>query len=395
MRLACGLLLLVCVSQDLSGQTPDLLPPPFPAEIEASDNANGQRVLDVRVIGNERIAKNRIFAKLKTRPDRPFDPDLLQADAQELMLMKEFRNVRPFVQEKDGGVIVTFEVQEKPRIDAINYYGNRAITDRGLAKETGIKKGDPLDLYSIRLAQQRIEDLYRRKGFPRTEVTVVDGDELSDNQLTFLINEDQVQQILDVEFVGNSFVSGARLASFIKSKPGMFSPFFRSRFVNDTLSSDKERLTAYYRNFGFFNAVIDTEVRYNDDHSKVTVTFVVHEGPRYKVRNVSVAGNKIYSTDDLFTLIELEQGKEFNAGEMTRDVSTLKDLYGSNGYINAASLGRSTLPGGTRDDRSGLSGLRGRAVSRRSHQRAYRRRVWRHETERRLGTTGSASRRHH
>ena len=293
------------------------------------------KIIDVQIKGNQRVSKNKILEKLQTRPDRDFSPDLLQADVQELMLMKEFRNVRPFVAEQGDGVLITFEVVEKPRVTQVRFIGNRAITNRALNKEVAIKEGDPLDLYAVRLAQQRIEDLYQRKGFPQTEVTVVESDEESQGEITFLINEDQVREIVDVKFIGNTFVSGARLASFIKSKPGWFSPVYRTRYSNDKLVSDRERLTAYYRNFGFFNAVIDTETRYSDDHSKVYLTFIISEGPRYKIRDVALAGNDIYTSEELFTLLELQTGEDFNAAEMTRDVNSLKDLYGSKGYINA------------------------------------------------------------
>lgn len=295
----------------------------------------GRPILDVRVVGNRRVSRNQVLARLKTRPDRPFDPDLVQADVQELMLTKEFRNVRPYVAEQAEGVVVTFEVTEKPRIEKINYYGNRAVMDRILAKETGLKVGDPLDLYSLRLAKERIEEYYRRKGFPRTEVSLINGDKPNDTEVTFLVAEDFVQKIVDVEFIGNQFVSGARLESFVKSKPGIFAPAYRNRFVREVLEADKARLTTYYREFGFFRAVVDSEVQYNDDHSSVSVRFVINEGPRYKVRNVSLAGNAIYTTEDLDSLLELRADQHYDGGQMQRDLNTLKDLYGSNGYIQA------------------------------------------------------------
>ena len=318
---------------------PPVSPPPapaFPAINPPEKIGSSQKViLDVIITGNQRVTKNTILAKLQTRPDRNFSPDQLQADVQALMLMKEFRNVRPLVAEQGEGVIVTFEVMEKARITAVNFIGNRAITNRALTKEAEIKEGDPLDLYAVRLAERRIESLYKRKGFPRTEVTIVEGDDTADGEITFLINEDQVREIYNVKFIGNKFVSGARLASFIKSKPGLFAPFYRTRYASDKLASDRDRLTAYYRNFGFFNAVVDVETRYSGDHSQVYITFIINEGPRYKIRDVAVAGNEKYSSEELFSLLKLQTNQDFNASEMTRDVNALKDLYGSQGYINA------------------------------------------------------------
>lgn len=194
LRLMLALLLLALGSTSdapLSAQTPFDLP-----DIQGDFTpAQGQLILDVKIVGNRRVSKNQILARLKSRPDRVFDPDLIQADAQELMLMKEFRNVRPYVNETPEGVIVTFEVSEKSRIEKIEYVGNRAVFTRTLAKETGLKVGDPLDLYAIRQAKERIEDYYHRKGFPRTEVTIVEGNEPTDSEVIFLISEDRIQKI--------------------------------------------------------------------------------------------------------------------------------------------------------------------------------------------------------
>ncbi len=161
----------------LPGTIPPVTMPPINSAVVAplnESNASTPRIIGVQIKGNQRVSKNKILEKLQTRPDRDFSPDLLQADVQELMLMKEFRNVRPYVAEQDEGVLVTFEVIEKPRVTQVNFIGNRAITNRALIKEAAIKEGDPLDLYTVRLAQQRLEDLYKRKGFPQTEVTVVE-----------------------------------------------------------------------------------------------------------------------------------------------------------------------------------------------------------------------------
>jgi len=334
LRLMLALLLLALGSTSdapLSAQTPFDLP-----DIQGDFTpAQGQLILDVKIVGNRRVSKNQILARLKSRPDRVFDPDLIQADAQELMLMKEFRNVRPYVNETPEGVIVTFEVSEKSRIEKIEYVGNRAVFTRTLAKETGLKVGDPLDLYAIRQAKERIEDYYHRKGFPRTEVTIVEGNEPTDSEVIFLISEDRIQKIEEVDFVGNAFVSGSRLTSFVKSKPGMFAPIYHNRYVADVLAADRDKLTAYYRRYGFFRARVDSEVEYNDDHSGVMVRFVVDEGPRYRVRNISFAGNQIYSTEDLFSLIEMQVREDYDGNDLERDTNTLKDLYGANGYIQS------------------------------------------------------------
>ena len=101
------------------------------------------------------------------------------------------------------------------------------------------------------------------------------------------------------------------------------------------LDEDVERLTAYYRGLGFFRARIGRELEFNEKENWVTITFVIDEGPRYKIRNVSVIGNTKYTSDELLAELKLKSGEYFNQAKMTADVSALQDKYGSIGYVFA------------------------------------------------------------
>ena len=76
-------------------------------------------------------------------------------------------------------------------------------------------------------------------------------------------------------------------------------------------------------------------LEYNDKENWVTITFVIDEGPRYQVRNVSVIGNKKYSTDELMSELKLKNDDYYNKPKVLVDQSALKDKYGSVGYVFA------------------------------------------------------------
>jgi len=67
----------------------------------------------------------------------------------------------------------------------------------------------------------------------------------------------------------------------------------------------------------------------------VTVTFVIDEGTRYKIRNVSVVGNTKYTSDQLLAELKLTNDEYFNQAKMTKDVNALQDKYGGIGYVFA------------------------------------------------------------
>jgi outer membrane protein insertion porin family len=86
---------------------------------------------------------------------------------------------------------------------------------------------------------------------------------------------------------------------------------------------------------GFFNARIGRELEFSDSGQWLTLTFVIDEGPRYVVRNVSVAGNEKFPTETLLAQMELKSGDYFNLGKMNRDANSLRDVYGGQGHIFA------------------------------------------------------------
>lgn len=294
-------------------------------------------VADVVVRGNSRVPEHRILSNVKTRPGRYFDPDVLQQDINQLWRMAEIKRVNgPWIEETDAGIVVTIEVVEKQTLSSIKFVGNRAITDRKLKKTAGISDGQPLDVFEVKMIKSRIEDLYREKGFPHTQVEILQGESDTDDSVVFVIHEDQQQRVWHVAFEGNTIATDDRLRAMVKSKPGIFW-VFGGLARRELIDQDVQRLMDYYKSLGFFNARIGREISESNDGRWLTTTYIIDEGPRYRVRNVSFMGNKRFSSDELYSLLRLkpdEKGNpEFNAAKMNEDVVSLRDLYGSLGYV--------------------------------------------------------------
>ncbi len=302
--------------------------------------ANPSQVVKAVIIkGNRRVPTHHITRNLGTREGRYYDPDRLQEDSEKLWRMPEISRINgPFIEQTPDGVVITIEVFEKNIINDIQFIGNRELTDRKLLKESGLEMGGPLDVYQVKNARSRIEELYKSKGFPRTQVEIMEGDRINDGQIIFLIHEDQKQRIWKAEFEGNQIASDARLRTFVESKPGVLKLF--GGLVNrDAIEQDLVRLTNYYRSLGYFNARIGREIQESNDGRWMTVRFIINEGPRYKIRNVAFIGNNVYSSDELDQLVKLKPNEatipSFNSAKMNADVVALRDLYGSQGYVFA------------------------------------------------------------
>lgn len=297
--------------------------------------ASGQLVVDVIIDGDHTTKDYEIQKHIHTRKDREFDTDILQGDVRRLVTSGLFRDVKTYTEQVPGGIVVRFKVFERPRIGEIKFLGNRGYSDKKLLKEIGVKRHDPLNSYAAEESRRKIEELYHSNGFPKATVSIFEGDKLGDKNLVFLINEGQLERISAVTFEGNTISPDGVLKTKIQSKPGYFWYLFGGKVDRTKIDSDVQTLTAYYRALGFFRARVSRTLDYDDSGKWLALKFIIDEGPRYQVRNVSVEGGNKFATEPLLKFLELKSGEYFNQGESNKDVSTLIDLYGSQGHVFA------------------------------------------------------------
>jgi outer membrane protein insertion porin family len=259
---------------------------------------------------------------------------VVQADVRRLASTSRFYDVKSYTQRTPRGMVVTFEVFERPTVRYVRYLGNRAISDKTLDKQDGLEKSEPLNRYSVEEARRKLEEYYQSKGYTKAQVTIMEGDKPTDKGVVLLINEGFLERIATVSFVGNSIATDARLKTQIKSKPG-FLYLIGGKVDRQKLDEDIDRLTAYYRGLGFFNARIGRELEFDESGKWLTIRFVIDEGQRYVVRNVTLVGNQKFPNQDLMAKLELKSGEYFNLAKMNRDVHSLTDKYGGEGHIFA------------------------------------------------------------
>jgi outer membrane protein insertion porin family len=323
-------------SNSPAGPRPSSKPKMSPRGVSGlSEFATDESVVDIQVKGNSTVPSNRILGQIATRVGRPYDPKVLAGDVRKLASLPYFVTVRTSTQSTSAGRIVVLEVVERQTIRYIQYLGNDSVRDGKLAKETLLKVGGAVDPYAVEEGRRKIEELYRDKGFARAVVEVLEGNKPGDKGVVYVINEGLKQRVWAAEFEGNTFASDGQLESKIKAKPGWGWPLLAGKLRRDDLDSDIDRLTDYYRSFGFFRARIGRLVEFDEEGEWATIKFVIHEGPRYEVRNVSVFGNEKFATDQVVSAFQLPGGTAFERAKMQADIEWIKDLYGAKGYVFA------------------------------------------------------------
>ncbi len=319
-------------SQPLAGQV--YAAPPGPVPAPPSD-----MVVDVRVVGNKQTPTEKLMRYIQTRPGRPYSAESVGKDVRRLNSSGLVVSVRPQYQQAPNGQgrIVVYEVFERATIRSVHYVGNRKIKKKTLSKEAKLKAGDPLEPFAIEESRSRLEAFYKEKGYPDARVTLSEGSKPTDERVVFVVNEGAKQTILWASFEGNEIVDDARLRTKIKSKQGVLW-LLGGELNRKQIDADKELLEEYFHGLGFFRARIGCLVEehsVSDQRDWISLKFVIDEGPRYAIRNLSVVGNKRVDTPELLRVIELETGQFFRQDDMRRDQNAIKDRYGAVGHIFA------------------------------------------------------------
>ena len=93
---------------DMHFQSPDIVhrPGPIAPRDDVTPTEKRNLIAEVRVTGNERMAEHQVLRNVGSRPGRPFDPDILKQDIDQLWKMPEIKRVNgPFLEETTEGYI--------------------------------------------------------------------------------------------------------------------------------------------------------------------------------------------------------------------------------------------------------------------------------------------------
>src|SRR5262249_631339 len=144
---------------------------------------------------------------LKTREGRVADPRQIKEDIRTLIAKRWFFNVETRVAQTPDGPVLVFRVTEKPVLKKGTYDGNKKIKEKELSGLTGLKTGAGYSVSDNREAAQRMENLYREKGYLHAKVELEKGDTLEDREVVFKITEGPKVVVTKITFTGNKFVN--------------------------------------------------------------------------------------------------------------------------------------------------------------------------------------------
>jgi len=290
-------------------------------------------VSEVRVTGNKDVSAARILNIVRVKVGDTYDDEVVRNDEQRLLKSGLFDKVTATRTRTQTGVIVTFQVAERPKVAKLEIRGNKNLKERELVSEIPFVQGDPLNRYNVEAGREALLNKYRSKGYYFAQVATSQP-ALQANQVVYTIVEGPKVAVRSIRFQGNHYSSSLWLRLKIGSN-SRFWPFTSGTLDSEQIEKDVNTLRAYLQGEGFLDVEVDRRLDFSDDKSRVVLTFLINEGPRYTVNEVRFDGNAVYSSEELSKRLILARGEFYTALSLRRDIKKLQDTYGEVGYIEA------------------------------------------------------------
>ena len=294
-------------------------------------------VADIQIRGNRLVPTEQVLNYIYLKPGQPFSNATAQKDVERLSLSGLFRrgatvSLQP---NSNGTVTVIFTIEENPNVvrDIIFRHGNH-VSDKELESMARVRRGAPLDPIKNRLACFEIEDYYRKQGRLFAHVVLEEGEKPGDTRVVFNITEGPIVRIRSIDFTGEDKLASAdRLRTQINSGSAWFQRLgwnVGGVYEPMKVEEDVKKIEDYYKNNGFLSVRVSREIRFSEDFQWVDLKFHLEEGPRYKIKTVTIETNgRLVSREKLEPLItQTKAGNYFNETKATIDARAMQDWEG-------------------------------------------------------------------
>ena len=261
-----------------------------------------------------------------------------------------------------GGVNVIFEVRELPIIRDLQFKGAKALQESDILKEfrekrVGIGKEQNFNPVNVQKANRVIRELLASRGFPNATVKAETEDiSATSVGVTFVVEQGNRSRIIQIDFEGNDIFSDGELrgAMELVKKSGLISRF-KGQDILDLrkLQYDLQvNVRQYMTSKGYFRAQIGEPrveglgykrtgfvpflplplISSKDDTLKIVVP--VTEGKIYRVGELKVEGNSIFSEQQILGYVGLQKGEIADGKRLRKALyEDLKKVYGASGFV--------------------------------------------------------------
>jgi outer membrane protein insertion porin family len=323
-----------------------------------------QRIVEeVDVTGNRRLRKDDILYWVQTRQGDVFNPEQVERDFQAILQLGFFDKTATRVLTETGprgGVNIIFEVKELPIIRDLTFEGLSSVAESDVLKafrerRVGVSKESIYDPVKARNAMRVIKELLAARGHPNATIEER-SEEVSatSRAITFVVDEGDRVRVVEIQFEGNTAFSDGALRGAMKyvKEAGLISRFKGADILDrEKLDVDLRLIVNYMRSKGYLEArngeprvesvgprrtgfpILPLPFLSSTDEG-LRVTIPINEGKIYRLGELKIEGNSIFSEAQIRAVIGLNKGDIANGEKISKGLfENLKKYYGGQGFI--------------------------------------------------------------
>jgi len=302
----------------------------------------------VRFVGVANVSEQVVRANIQVREGIDLDDTLIDRDIRSLYRtgLFEFIEVKREIL-NDHTVNLSIEVTPKYRVLSVRFEGNVKVKSHRLEKEVKTKPNSALNERQVKEDAEKLKEYYQKNGYNQISVNYsVERDRGTGfGTVIFKINEGAKVKIADIRFIGNDHIKsrifhgmldGPLVKEMETRRWWTLSWLTGSGHLKDEVfEDDLDKLRDYYREQGYLDVDIPQDKIIYDypTSKKLVVTIQINEGRQYHVGEISFSGNKLHSSKLLKRIVTQKNGVVFCPSKIDKDVETLEDVYGKDGYL--------------------------------------------------------------
>lgn len=296
--------------------------------------------IDVQYVGSQTVAPERLLSHMSTRVGDKLTMAQVDEDVKSLYASGDVENVRILAEQVSGGVAVIVVAQTRAVYGGADFVGNTLIETSKLAGKVDLNVNKPIDEAVLQTAREEIQEMYRKKGFSEATVTYSIGAPTAEgySKVLFTIDEGSQGVLRNLEFVGNSAFTAARIKEQMSQKEKSITTIFGKGGSTDpeTLAQDVRAIEDFYRDNGYLNARVVNVSRVRVDAKFVDVVLTIEEGQTYQVDSIGITGITVLDMqNDVLPYLKTEAGQSFAGNKLKDDIKVITDQYGRRGYAEA------------------------------------------------------------
>jgi outer membrane protein insertion porin family len=313
----------------------------------AQDEGNNvYRIANITVKGNKVYDSKTIIAYsgLRENMEVAIPSDETRESVRRLWKLALFSNIALNIDKKFGkDVYLVIEVEELPRIEKVEIIGNDHFSNSEINEKIGLTNGEVVSEQKLKDVEYNLTKYYAEDGYALADVKV---DKLisanNEARIRVKINEGSKLTVREIKFEGNIDIPSKDLRKSMDniSEKVWWKFWDGARFDKDKFEDDKKLIIEHYKEKGYKDAeVVSTDVKLSPDKQSVYLNIKVKEGRQFKINDISIEGNKIYSDTIILARLDMHKGDVYNMKKFQQNLygneaeSDISSLYLDNGYL--------------------------------------------------------------